>query len=402
MNRLICALYRAAPAALKRFVEIAVERSVQIPYAGVAHEPEVFLRKTSRARIVKKYLHKHWLLKWRGQSRLELGSAADAKRLLWIYTGKRNFGDATMDMSGRALLKGCGFEIDLFTLPNLHKLFEEDDVFQHVYSDLQQLAGRRYDAIVMSEFNLPSIKLKARNFRALPYVCLFQYFYGPDRNQTTFSYAAVNHAFSLGYALADIVAMSKPYLAAKVGTRESVRALVPNEPFVALAVGGLDTNRTYGRWGELLDLLDRSDEPGIPRHIVLLGSDNGLATAEALLRRTFSTLKISSCVARLTLLQSREVAAQASLFVGADGGLMHVAHSTPTPSVSLFSDREPPYLRLTEACRSIGIQSTGDVDEIAPTAVMNAIRTQLVGLSSGAAPSGLAGLAGPDKPGVAA
>ncbi|PQV52785.1 heptosyltransferase-2 [Paraburkholderia sp. BL21I4N1] len=392
MNRLMSALCRGATAAVKRFVDTAVERSTRIPYVGVAHEPEVFLRKTSRAKIVKKYLHKHWLLKWRGQSRLELNSAADAKRLLWLYTGKRNVGDATMDMSGRALLKERGFDIDLFTLPNLQKLFEEDDVFQHVYSDLEQLAGRRYDAVVMSEFNLPSIKLKTRHFRRLPYVCLFQYFYGPDRNQTTFSYAAVNHAFSLGHEPARIVALSKPYLAAKAGTCESVRAWVPNEPFVALAVGGLDANRTYGRWGELLDLLDRSDEPGIPRQIVLLGSDNGLAMAEVLLKRTFGTLKISSCVARLTLLQSREVAAQASLFVGADGGLMHVAHSTPTPSVSLFSDREPPYLRLTEACRSIGIQSTGDVDEIAPTAVMNAIRTQLVGLSSSAGPDNQPGV----------
>jgi heptosyltransferase-2 len=379
MNRLMCALYRSAPAALKRAVDTAVDRSVRIPYAGVAHEPEVFLRKTSRAKIVKKYLHKHLLLKWRGQTRLELTNTASLRRLLWIYTGKRNFGDATMDMSGRALLKGRGFEIDLFTLPNLHKLFEEDDVFQNVYSDLQQLSGRPYDAIVMSEFNLPSIKLKARHFRHLPYVCLFQYFYGPDRNQTSFSYAAVNHAFSLGYPAASIVSMSKPYLATNAATRESVRACLPNTRFLALAVGGLDANRTYRRWSELLELIDQSDEHGMPKHIVLLGSDNGLAIAEALLKQTFSRLTISSWVGQLSLLQSREIAAQASLFVGADGGLMHVAHSTPTPSVSLFSDREPPYLRLTEQCHSIGIQSTGDVDEITPAVIMSAIRTQLAG-----------------------
>lgn len=377
MNRLMRALYRSAPATVKRTVETAIDRSTRIPYAGVAHEPEAFLGKTSAAKIVKKYLHKFLLLKWRGQTRLELSSAAGMKRLLWIYTGKRNFGDATMDMSGRALLKGRGFEIDLFTLPNLHKLFEEDDIFQHVYSDLQHLSGHRYDAVVMSEFNLPSIKLKAQHFRQLPYICLFQFFYGPDRNQTTFSYAAVNHAFSLGYSPAGIVSMSKPYLAVKDDTRESVRAFVPNGRFLALAVGGLDANRTYRHWGELLDLIDQSDDRSMPKDVVLLGSDNGLAMAQALLKRTFSTLKISSCVGQLTLLQSREIAAQASLFVAADGGLMHVAHSTPTPSVSLFSDREPPYLRLTEQCHSIGIQSTGDVDEIAPAAIMSAIRTQL-------------------------
>jgi heptosyltransferase-2 len=99
--------------------------------------------------------------------------------------------------------------------------------------------------------------------------------------------------------------------------------------------------------------------------------------ADELLNRAFRTLKITSCVGKLTLLQSREIVAKASLFVGADGGLMHIAHSTPTPSVSLFSDREPPYLRLTEQCHSIGIQSSGDVDQIAATDIMNAIETQL-------------------------
>ncbi|MFM0355543.1 glycosyltransferase family 9 protein [Paraburkholderia nemoris] len=381
MKRLMRALYRSAPAAVKTIVDTAVSRSTRIPYAGVAHEPDVFLRKTSRASIVKKYLHKHLLLKWHGQPRLQLGNAAGVKRLLWIYTGKRNFGDATMDMSGRALLKGTGFEIDLFTLPNLHKLFEEDDVFKNVFSNLPDLSDHHYDAILMSEYNLPSIKLKTKYFNKLPYACLFQYFYGPDRNQTTFSYAAINHVFSLGYSDAEIVSMSKPYLVANTRTHDSVLPLLPGDRFLAFAVGGIDANRTYRQWGALLELIDRSDERNMPKQVVLLGSDNGAALADELLNRTFSTLKITSYVGKLTLLQSREMIAQASLFVGADGGLMHVAHSTPTPSVSLFSDREPPYLRLTEKCHSIGIQSSGDVDEIAPADVMSAIETQLAKLA---------------------
>ncbi|MFL9869911.1 glycosyltransferase family 9 protein [Paraburkholderia fungorum] len=377
MKRLMRALYRSAPAAVKRAVDTAVNRSTRIPYAGVAHEPDVFLRKASRASIVKKYLHKHLLLKWHGQTRLQLSSAVGVKRWLWIYTGKRNFGDATMDMSGRALLKGTDFEVDLFTLPNLHKLFEEDDVFRNVFSDLQDLSGRHYDAILMSEYNLPSIRLKTKHFNTLPYACLFQYFYGPDRNQTSFSHAAINHVFSLGYSDAEIVSISKPYLVTQAQTHDSVRPFLPNDRFLALAVGGLDENRTYRHWGALLELIDRSDDQNMPMQVVLLGSDNGRAMADELLNRPFSRLKITSCVGKLTLLQSREMVANASLFVGADGGLMHVAHSTPTPSVSLFSDREPPYLRLTEKCHSIGIQSRGDVDELAPADLMNAIQAQL-------------------------
>ncbi|MFC5430396.1 glycosyltransferase family 9 protein [Paraburkholderia denitrificans] len=88
-------------------------------------------------------------------------------------------------------------------------------------------------------------------------------------------------------------------------------------------------------------------------------------------------MAIRSLTGKLAFLQAREIVAHAALFVGADGGLMHVAHSTSTPSVSLFSHREPPYLRLTEACHSIGLQCGGNVDTIEPAQIMDAVRQQL-------------------------
>ncbi|MBV8627629.1 MAG: glycosyltransferase family 9 protein [Paraburkholderia sp.] len=361
---------------LTRCVDTAVIRSTHIPYEGVPFEPEVFLLRNSPFKITKKYLHKYLLLKLRGQIPLELKHLDSSQRILWIYT-RRNFGDAIMDMAGRALLKGMNVPIDLFTLPSLHKLFAEDDVFQNVFSDLREIEGRQYDAILMSEFNLPSIRLKNRHFRKLPYACLFQYFNGPDRNQTDFSYASVNDVFSLGHAASELQSISKPYLASKPDTVESVQPFIPDTPFLALAVGGLDPNRTYGHWPAVLDLMDRSDDPRMLKRIVLLGSDNGLAMAEQLGAQRFRNLQISSCVGKLSLLQTREVAARASLFVGADGGLMHVAHTTPAPSVSLFGIKEPPYLRLTAQCHSIGLQSEGNVDTIEPAEVMQAIARQI-------------------------
>ncbi|MEX3909646.1 heptosyltransferase, partial [Paraburkholderia sp. BR14319] len=47
------------------------------------------------------------------------------------------------------------------------------------------------------------------------------------------------------------------------------------------------------------------------------------------------------------------------------------------PSVSLFRDQEPPALRLTEACRSIGLQGSGNVDTIPPAQVVGAVLRQL-------------------------
>ena len=157
-----------------------------------------------------------------------------------------------------------------------------------------------------------------------------------------------------------------------------MRDLIPAQPFIALAAGGIDPNRTYHRWPEFLDLLERCDTPGMPKEIVVLGSDNGLEIAQQLCATPRRDLRISSQVGKLSFLQTRALVEQSSLFVGADGGLMHVAHTTPTPSVSLFSHREPPYLRLTDACRSIGLQAEGNVDTIAPSQVMDAVLQQLL------------------------
>ncbi len=361
---------------LTRCVDTAITRSTRIPYEGVPHEPDVFLRHNSPLKITRKYLHKYLMLKLRGQIGLELKHLDRSQRILWIYT-RRNFGDAIMDMAGRALLKGMGFQIDLFTLPSLHKLFAEDDVFGNVYSELHEVDGRNYDAILMSEFNLPSIRLKTRHFRKLPFACLFQYFNGPDRNQTCFSYATVNDVFSLGHRADALQSMSKPYLASRPATVEAVRPFIPDTRYITLAVGGLDPNRTYNHWPAVLDLLDRSEDPRVIKRIVLLGSDNGQTMADTLTARHFKSLEISSCVGKLSLLQTREIMVGAPLFVGTDGGLMHVAHTTPTSSVSLFASKEPPYLRLTEQCHSIGIQGEGNADTIAPESVMDAIVEQL-------------------------
>lgn len=359
-----------------RWLDDAVARSTIIPYAGVPHEPDTFLARNGPLKIAKKYLHKRWLLRARGQLRLERAHLDGSQRLLWIYA-KRNFGDATMDLAGRALLKGRGVRVDLLALPALVPLFQEDDIFGRVYGDPAQIDAGRYDAVVLSEYNLPSIRLKTRWFGELPYACLYRYFNGPDRNQIRFSYAGVNDVFSLGLGEAELAALSKPYLASSAATRESVRSLLPARPFIVLAAGGVDLNRTYHRWPEFVQLLGRCEDARVPRDIVLLGSDNGVQSARELCADAPGTMRVRSLVGELAFLQSREIVAHAALFVGADGGLMHVAHSTATPSVSLFSDREPPYLRLTDACRSIGLQGSGDVDTIAPAQILEAALRQL-------------------------
>lgn len=368
------------------WIDNAVSRSTVIPYQGVPYEPEAFLASTSRLKIAKKYLHKQILLRAHGQLRLERAHLDPAQRILWIYA-KRNFGDATMDMAGRALLKGKGASVDLLALPSLVPLFNEDDVFGKVYGDPGEVDASRYDAVLLSEYNLPSIRLKTRHFAHLPYACLFRYFNGPDRNQTCFSYAGINDVFSLGHDAATLATVSKPYLASSAATRESVRDLLPGRPFIVVAAGGVDPDRTYQRWSEVIELLSHYDDASAAKEIVVLGSDNGAQIAQQLCAHAPRNVRIRSLTGKLTFLQSREIVAHAELFLGADGGLMHVAHTTGTPGVSLFSHREPPRLRLTQACHSIGLQGSGNVNTIPPAQVVGAALRQLAAREPAAAPS---------------
>lgn len=363
---------------MTRYIDRCAQKLTKIPYAVVPHTADDFLRSHSRLKLAKKFLHRYLSLAVSGQLKREIRRIETGMRVLWIYVGKSNFGDAIMDLSGRALLRNSNITVELLTLPKLQPVFCEDDVFRKVYSSVEQIEDRQYDAIVLNEFNYQSIELKTQHFAKLPFACLFQYFYGPDRNQTLFSFAAVNDVFQRGLDDNELIEAAKPYLSVDETTRLAAdRSLSGAAPDLALAVGGLDARRTYDAWLDVLQWLDRTACGETPLRVALLGSDNGLQVANEIAKHAFERLEIHSLVAELSLLEAREVIARSRLFAGCDGGLMHVAHTTDTPSVTLFAHLEPPHLRLTRGCRSLAIHSHGAVSGIAPEEVARAIFERL-------------------------
>jgi heptosyltransferase-2 len=359
------------------WINHCVAQMTHVPYPLVPHDPEGFLASQSRLKLVRKYLHRRLVLGVRGQVPLQIARIERGMRVLWLYTGKANFGDAIMEMSGRALLRDAGVRIDLLTLPKLKPVFCEDDIFGHVYASVDEVDPLQYDAIVLNEFNYPSIKLKIRHFKTARFVCLFGYFHGPARNQTLFSFAAVNDVFGLGFSDDALVRLAKPYLHQSGQAHGTIGGQRPVSDAIALSVGGIDENRSYRHWPALLAMLDAMEEESIPRRVVLLGSDNGVQAATEILQRRFQRLQVVSHVARSSLLEARAIIGNCRLFVGCDGGLMHVAHSTSTPSVTLFASGEQKRFFLTERCHSVGIQSAGGASEIAPEDIAQAIRRQL-------------------------
>lgn len=354
-----------------KFNEI-IEKSTSIAYPGVQFEQGAFLETAPKWKIIKRYAHRRARLFAGGQLGLQRSRIDSQKKVLWIYNEKLNFGDAIMDMSGRKLLLGRRIQIDLLTHSKLAIVFDEDRVFNKIYTDAKECARNEYDFIVLNEFNYKSIKTKIKYFRKLPFVCLFGYFIGPDRNQIEFSFAAVNDVFKLGHSAEELKIISKPYLDQKKSQANTIESL-PNRVFVTIAVGGFDPSRTYAHWIELVKLIDAEKNVALPSLVVLLGSENGLEMARALINTKYERIQVISFVAKVSLLESRDIIGNSVLFIGADGGLMHVAHTTETPSVTLFGS-EPTYLRLTPSCNSIGIQSRLACSEISPETVMAALK----------------------------
>lgn len=366
------------PEFAEKWVASIVSQSTQIPYPCVAYDAASYTQATPAYKIIKKYLHKYLTLKLFGQLALERNRVPAGANILWLYTGKRNFGDANLELSGRALLKGRKINIDLFTLPNLKELFKEDDIFANVFSSLDEIRRRKYDFILLPEFNHRSIKLKIKLFKNLPYACLFRFFDGPARNQTCFSHAAINSIFSLGLSQDEIYESAKPYLHNTKETANSVSHLIPHEGFLAVSIGGIDPYRSYRFWPEFLRLLDQAPpHEAMPANIVLVGSNNGLEMETLILKNAFQRLRIQSCVGKLSILQTREIISKSRAFVGCDGGLLHVAHSTSTPSISLFSNREPHRMWLTPQCRSLPVQSPGEDSLIPPEDILENLRKLL-------------------------
>ncbi|AJC22956.2 glycosyltransferase family 9 protein [Pandoraea pulmonicola] len=372
--------------ALQRFIArrlgALIEPSTRIPYAWVYHEPDVFLQRASSLTVAKKYLHRRLRLAVSGQAKLEVRHVAPDARVLWIYGGKASVGDAVMDLSGRALLRERKGPVDLLISPSLKAVFEGDDIFRHVFDDPASVNAADYDVVVLQEFNYPTLRLKRRFFPSLPFACLFRFFHGPDRNQTQFSLAAVNDVFSLGLASDELFARAKPYLREESDLPEAIARQLPCGPFIVLGMGGVEPRRTYAHWRECLQAYDVAYEPGMPAGVVLLGSGNGVDAAKGLMEAKFVHLRLTSFTGQLTLRDAKRVIANAALFVGADGGLMHVAHTTSTPSVTLFAKAEPPYLRLTPRCQSTPLQTESDVSAVAPGALADTIIETLRSLPS--------------------
>jgi heptosyltransferase-2 len=332
----------------------------------------------SNASLLWRKLRPALALRWHGQAGLRREAIdKSAKRILWIYKGSPQVGDSLMDLASRLLLRDAlganGIEIDLYTDPHLHRLYEADDVFARVASDAATLAGRGYDLAIVDSYKWRCIESKVRHWKNLPFVTMRGHFVGPEFNRTLFGFFRMQQLLGMAADASATRRIASPHLAAPQAVSRQVDAIGIPHGAIAFAVGGADEARTWRQWDALLEeLVRRGHAPAA----VLLGSGNGASMRDVIVARARERgWQVIDCVDRYSLLQAFEIMKRCSLAVAADGGLLHVAHAAGLPTVALFDRHIRPALRLTDANRTIALQSRGATNDIPVADVAAAIET---------------------------
>ncbi|MDC0379373.1 hypothetical protein OAM79_02630 [Litorivicinus sp.] len=241
---------------------------------------------------------------------------ATAQRVLWINFSAPSLGDSLMDLSARVLL--ADKEVDLFTSPKNSKLYRADSWFKNVF-DRADHVGRGYDVVICDSYAPRVLWKKFVVAPVTPFTSMYGFLNGFDLNRTYFAFARMLQLLGktrTTYAI-------RPYLSPSMD--------IKTDADLCIAVGGEWSFRTYRYWDVVIK---RLISLGVRIHLV--GGPNARTEHETL---TEKYPAITSSVGNRLDEVTSEIA-NTPIFMGADGGLWHIACAVNRPTVALFADCE--------------------------------------------------------------
>lgn len=357
--------------------QACVEQPLNQP---VPADDAAFRARKGTLKLAARTARRHFLLGLSGQAPL-LRSRIDPawRRALWVHEGMPQIGDAMMDLAPRSLLAENGVAVDLFAAPHIATLFEGDPWFARTLCRPDELLAQNYDFTIALSHDRKSWRLKRERLPRLPWVSLHGYYDGPDFHRARFATRRLGDLLGLTLDDEALALHSAQKLHLGDAPRRWAADQMGPRASVALAVGGVHDERTVRRWPVVAEHLI---ERGV-QHLVLVGSDNGRALADALVQAVAGRIPVLDLVGRATLHQAHAVFAAARVAVCADGGLMHLALATSTPVVTLFTAAIDPQWRLPLGRPGRSLVSTSNsVADIAPEAIADAALAALATLGN--------------------
>lgn len=298
------------------------------------------------------------------------------QRILWINLTAPSLGDSLMDLSARRLL--AGREVHLLTSVKNAALYAGDPYISKVMTEVREARSEHarclYDIVIVDSFSPRSLFPKARIASTCPLVGVYGFLNGFEVHRTLYAYARFGYLLQLPHE-----ALHPRVTELRLGHDSKGETLFSNfkkgaGATVAIGVGGEWAFRTYSGWLEVITIL-LNETPDLS--IILLGSTNGLEDA-ARIERAVSSTQVLNLVGEISLAESCSVLRVCNVYLGADGGLWHIASACGLPTVALFADcqlfnedgemvsRASP----DQVCMSLVTQR--DVNDISPAALSEA------------------------------
>jgi heptosyltransferase-2 len=295
--------------------------------------------------------------------------SAKHRRILWIQWVDAYLGDSLMDLSSRVLFKDK--KIDLLTKENTALIYQNDAIFQRVFTNINACNPNDYDLIIIGSYRQRELKIITHHFRALPHATLFGYYNVDEFHRLYFSFYRLNQLLSYAYNQAYIDAVAKPLLSitkadkAVVGGGSSSYNL-PNN-YIAIVIGGANEERIFHAWDKVINTL-LADK--ITPKIVLIGLQN--AQNAKVIAAEYPD-NVIDMVGKCSFNQSAQIIKKSQLLVCVDGGLMHAANAVQTPVVGLFY-RLNPSLRLINMNKSYGLVDAENINNISVDDIIKKIK----------------------------
>ena len=227
-----------------------------------------------------------------------------------------------MDLASRTLLMDR--ELVLLTSPKNADLYLQDCHFKEVYTSTKHVRfaalHRPFDLVICDAYSPRVIYKKMQAAPWVDFVGIYEFLNGFEVHRTHFAFARMMELLSLRH-------ISEP-IRPTISVPKKLNKSAPVD--VCVAVGGEWSFRTYEHWLPIVRwLVNRGFS------VTLVGSKNGIKAAEFILGAIQS---VKSTVGQLSLPEAVAQIASCKVFIGADGGLWHIACAIPLPTVVLFAD----------------------------------------------------------------
>lgn len=311
------------------FLKVLLEPTWRLPSKPVPSSQKQYLTSLEGVPIywLLKYLKRRFLfhiifpLIGRGK-RLRL-IEVNHLRILWVNYAAPSLGDSLMDLAPRKLL--FNRNLILLTDPKNMRMYIGDSFFKAVYScpyDVRKAFRENpFDLVICDAYSPRVLIRKILAAPGVPFVGLYEFLNGFEVHRTYFAFARMSELLSLDQIDAPI----RPVISPSIQLQD--KSL---EVDICIGIGGEWSFRTYKHWLPVVSWLTARGYS-----VSLVGSGNGAKQASDILEKEPC---VRSTVGTSSLDQVVSEIAKARVFIGADGGLWHIASAIPIPSVVLFAD----------------------------------------------------------------